>query len=123
MIKSKLISDILDLLLDGDSFGLPVKQQRNYLTEAEYNYTGVGLFLRFNRLDGIENFRLAKEKLILNGVVITSKELNIGAEATLFFDNGLVDYLEIWSFDGEYPRKELETYTLKQDWIGHQAEK
>lgn len=118
MIKSKFIKDILDLLSDGDSFGQSIREQVDYLTEKEYNYTGVGLLVNFCHTDGIEKFKADKEKLILNGVIIKSKEIELGAEATLFCDNGLIDYLEIWSHDGVYPKKELETYTLTQEWIG-----
>ena len=44
MIKSKFISDILDLILDGD-----VRNQKDYLTEKDYEYTGVGLFVNFSQ--------------------------------------------------------------------------
>jgi len=118
MIKSKFIKHILDLLSDGDSFGQSIRGQVDYLTEKEYNYTGVGLFVNFSHADGIEKFKTDNEKLILNGVIIKSKEIELGAEATIFCDNGLIDYLEIWSHDGVYPKKELETYTLTQEWTG-----
>lgn len=106
------------MLTDGDSFGLSVRGQFNYLTEKEYNYTGAGLFVNFSHADGIEKFKTDNEELILNGVTIKSKEIGVGAEATVFLDNGLIDYLEIWSHDGMYARKELETYTLTQEWTG-----
>jgi len=118
MIKSKLIKDILDLLSEGDSFGRSVREQINYLTEKDYNYTGVGLFVKFSHSDGIEKFKTDNERLILNGVIIRSTEIGLGAEAMVFCDKGLIDYLEIWSHDGDYPMKELETYTLTQEWTG-----
>jgi len=123
MIKSKFIRDILDLLSDGDSFGQSVREQINYLTEKSYNYTGVGLFVDFSHDPGIEKLKTNNEKLILNGVIIRSKEIELGAEATVFCDNGLIDYLEIWSHDGVYPKKELETYTLTQEWTGSPGRK
>lgn len=118
MIKSKFIKDILDLLSDGDSFGLSIRGQLDYLTERDYNYTGVGLFVNLSRADGIEKFKTDTEKLILNGLIIKSKEIELGAEAIVFCNNGLIDYLEIWSHGGAYPKKELETYTLTQEWTG-----
>lgn len=118
MIKSKFIKHILDLLSDGDSFGQSIRGQVDYLTEKEYNYTGVGLFVNFSHAHGIEKFKTDNEKLVLNGVIIKSKEIELGAEATVFCNNGLIDYLEIWSHDGVYPKKELETYTLTQEWTG-----
>jgi len=123
MIKSKFIKDILDLLTDGDSFGQSIREQISYLTEKDYNYTGVGVFVNFSHADGIEKLKTVNHKLILNGVIIKSKELELGAEATVFCDNGLIDYLEIWSHDGVYPKKELETYTLMQEWTGSPGKK
>ncbi len=118
MINSKFIKNILDLLADGDTMGLSIRGQIDYLTEGEYTYTGVGLFLDFTHAEGIEKFKSDQEKLILNGVIIKSKEIALSAEATIFLENGLIDYLEIWSHDGVYPTKELDAYTLTQQWMG-----
>jgi hypothetical protein len=118
MLKSKFIKDILELLCEGDACGESVRDQINYLTESDYNYTGAGLFVSFMSAEGIGKFKTEHEPLILNGVVITSKELGIGADATVFCDKGLIDYLEIWSYDGFYPAAELKTYTLTQKWKG-----
>ena len=118
MVKSKFIQDILTLLLDGDKAGEEVKGQLDFISEAEFEYTGVGVFISFEHADGIENFKATKTDLILNGVTIKSTELEIGADSTLFFKNGLVDYLELWSYNGEYPKHELSEYELKQEWVG-----
>jgi hypothetical protein len=115
MISSKYILDILDLLLDGDANGKALRPQIDYLTGAEYDYTGVGLFVKFFTSKGIENLKFTEDRLILDGVTITSTELGSGASATIFINNGFIDYLELWSYDGEYPRKELGSYTLKQE--------
>ncbi len=115
MISSKYILDILDLLLDGDDNGKLLRPQIDYLTDTEYDYTGVGVFVTFETSTGIENFKFASDKLILDGVSITSTELPIGASATVFINNGFVDYLELWSYSGEYPQKELDDYAIKQD--------
>jgi hypothetical protein len=118
MIKSRLIKDILDLLSDGDVNGQSIRDQINYLTEQEFTYTGAGLFVSFVHYDGIEKVKIDIKDLILSGVTIWSSEIRSEAEATVFCKDGLIDYLEIWSRDGVYPRKELETYTLKQEWKG-----
>ena len=123
MIKSKFISNILDLLSDGDTIGQSIRQQINFLTETECTYTGVGVFVRFSHAEGINKFKVDNQKLILNGVIIRSREIGLGVEAIVFCDKGLVDYLEIWSHDGEYPTKELETYTLTQEWPGSPGRK
>ena len=115
MITSKFILNILDLLLDGDEAGKALRPQIDYLTDAEYDYTGVGLFVTFQASDGIENYKYQEDKIILDGVKITSTEVNIGASATIFVRNGVIVTLEIWSFGGEYPEKELSNYKLKQE--------
>jgi len=116
MIGSTFILNILDLLLDGDENGKAVRPQIDYLTDSEYDYTGVGLFVIFQPSVGIPIYNMVgSERLILDGVSITSPELNIGAATILFIKDGIIDFLEIWSYDGEYPRKELKSYTLKQD--------
>ncbi|WP_124980483.1 hypothetical protein [Nonlabens xiamenensis] len=123
MIKSKFIQDILTLLLDGDKDGEEVKEQLDFISETELNYTGVGVFISFEHAEGIEDFKTTKSNLVLNGVTIKSPELEIGADSTLFFKNGFIDYLELWSFNGEYPKNELTKYELKQEWAGSPEKK
>lgn len=118
MLKSRFVNSVLTLLLDGDSEGLEVKGQKDYLSETEFEYTGAGVFVSFNHATGIEKYKSSKPNLVLNGVTIESPELTIAADATLHFKNGLVDSLEIWSKDGKYPKSELKQYRLKQAWDG-----
>ena len=115
MISSKYILTILDLLLDGDQAGKALRPQIDYLTEAEYDYTGVGVFITFHTAKGIETFKYTEEKLILDCVTITSTQLGIGASAIVFINKGFIDYLEVWSYDGEYPKEELSDYIIKQE--------
>lgn len=116
MVKSKYISDILELLLDGDNEGLSARQQLPFITEDNFEYTGGGLFVRFSRSDEITNYKVSKQDLILNGVKIQTTEFPIEADATLFFANGIIDYLEIWCYQGDYPNQNLAKYTLTQIW-------
>ena len=116
MINSKFITDILKLLLDGDKEGLMSKSQLDYLTELDYDYTDSGFYLSFKHQNGIKNHRTDKMDLVLNGVKIESNQLTSEADVTLFFKNGLIDYLEIWSNDNNYPRYELTNYKLTQNW-------
>ncbi|MPM45737.1 hypothetical protein SDC9_92428 [bioreactor metagenome] len=46
MVKSKYISDILNLLLNGDNEGLLARNQLPFITEENFDYTGGGLFVR-----------------------------------------------------------------------------
>ncbi|GGF09368.1 hypothetical protein [Hymenobacter cavernae] len=116
MIQSKLVADILNLLLDGDE--LLLQNQVQFLTDTEYNYTGVGLIVQFSHSSLIHNFKLADGANIFDGVEIRSPELAIGANATLIIREGIIDHLDIWSFDGNYPQKELTKYVLTQKWDG-----
>lgn len=118
MIKSKYISDILELLLDGDSEGLALKSQLPFLEEDDFEYTGSGVFIGFKHLSGIEDYKFHPESIILNGVIIKSTSLGIEADATVFVTDGFIDFLEIWCYDGKYPDGDLKDYVLKQVWIG-----
>jgi hypothetical protein len=117
MIKSKYISDILDLLLDSDDLRQKARLQIDFLTDRNYDYTGVGLFVSFDHADGIEQNRLTVDKTVINGVEIKSTDLEIAAEAMVHTINGLVDCLEIWSYIGEYPTRQLTNYKLTQAWL------
>lgn len=116
MVKSKYISDILELLLDSDDEGLSARQQLPFIAEDNFDYTGGGLFVRFSHSDEISNHKVTKQNLILNGVKINTTEFPIEADAALFFANGIIDYLEIWCYQGDYPNQDLTKYTLTQIW-------
>jgi hypothetical protein len=119
MIKSNYISDILELLLDGDSEGILARKQLEYLSEENFDYTGSGVFVKFSHTETAKELKTKKADLILNGVEFISSEYPVQGEATLFFKNGIIDYLEIWCYNGEdYPKKDLIKYTLTQTWIG-----
>ena len=60
------------------------------LTETDYEYTGLGVFVSFEPLYVSEKYKSTIPNLILNGVTLKSSELNIGAECTLFFINGVI---------------------------------
>ena len=65
MIRSTFILHILDLLLDGDPQGRAVRPQIDYVTDAEYEYTGAGLFVSFQPSIGIEKFKVGEGRLVL----------------------------------------------------------
>ena len=121
MIKSNYIKDILELILDSDEEGLFAKQQIPYLTEIEFDYTGSGLFVYFEHNTEIEKFKTAKPNLVLDGVKIKSDEHKIEGQATLFFKDGLIDNLEIWCYEGNYPKNDLTNYTLTQTWLNSES--
>ena len=123
MIKSKYIYDILDLLLDGDEEGISGREQLSLITENDFEYTGSGVFVNFSHDSEIENYKLPSESLILNGVLIETTEFPLEAEATLFFTDGKINYLEIWCHYGEYPKQDLKKYTLTQKWKNSPAKR
>ncbi len=116
MIDSKYLTDILAMIIEGDDFELSLKNQLQHLTDSKYNYTSSGLFVYFMPTDETYVYKLNTEQCVLNGLKITNNELKIEAEAILFVNNGIIDYLEIWCYEGEYPKQDLKQYTLTQTW-------
>ena len=118
MIESRFIIDILSLLLDSSEHQENLMNQVPFLRDFDYEYTGAGLFVSFDYLEGVNQYKILGETIIINGVKIESQELTLGAEAAVFVINGLINFLEIWSYDANYPNKELESYTITQVWNG-----
>jgi len=117
VIQSKFISNILKLLVEGDEDVINAKSQIQFITESEHKYTSSGVFVTFKYKLGIEKYRCQKKDLVLDSVEIKSPQLEIGANCILFFKDGLIDYLEIHSFGGDYPSTELSIYELTQTWV------
>jgi hypothetical protein len=115
VISSSYILNILDLMLDGDEEGSALRLQIPFLTDIKYNYTGVGLYVSFHSSEEIQTYKHTQDRIVLIGVTITSTELEVGASATLFTRDGIVNYLEIFSFVGDYPRRELKDYKMVQE--------
>ncbi len=118
MIASNYIYNILSLLCDGDDAGMATSLQLPYLTEEEYLYTASGLFVSFKHLDGISEYKFQADYNVVNGVKVKSSTPHLEAEAQFFLKDGLIDYLEIWCYDGDYPKEELTSYVLTQEWMG-----
>jgi hypothetical protein len=114
MIQSKFIMDIMEMLLDKDDEGIALRKQLEFLTDSKYEYTGAGVYVNFESLAGIEGFLYGDNSLSLAGVEIKSKEIGVAANARLRVKNGKINYLEIWSYDGVYPYKELSNYSLRR---------
>lgn len=118
MIDSGYIKNILLLLAEGHEEENNLLKQIGLLTDAEYTYTGAGLFVGFACDEGIEAYRVMNsDDTILSGVLVESPELQLGANAQLFFDKGIILYLELFARDAEYPKKPLDRYELSQEWL------
>jgi hypothetical protein len=100
MITSRFIFNILYLSLDDDTLDQNIGRQLSFLTEQPYEYTSAGFFVGFSHEAGIEKFRTKDDTIRLNGVVIRSQEIEPGAEAMVVINNGIIDYLEVWSHSG-----------------------
>ncbi|WP_101689345.1 hypothetical protein [Dysgonomonas massiliensis] len=114
MIKSQYILDILNLLLDQEGTE-NAKNQIQYLTDADYNYTGAGVYITFKATENIKEDYLSK-KSVIKGINIESKELEIGATALVFCNHGIIETLEIAAYGELYPKKNLTDYTLLLDY-------
>ncbi len=127
MISSQYLLDIIKLLVDEKGYKSLI-DQLPFIEESKYEYTNSGVFITFSTTDEGLSHKFKQEKLILDGVLVKSPELNeAGAEAILHINDGIIDYLEIWCYDGTYPKKkELCQYSLTQIWKdskGRQLEK
>jgi hypothetical protein len=123
MIKSELISEIIELTLEGEKYEDLLFDQIKYLTEKEEEHTGVGLYVYLKQDLGIEKYRLTESQLIelfnnhnhqLEKFELINSALNVKADTTVHLSNGLIDSIEIWNKIGDYPKGELMTYELKK---------
>ena len=118
MISSKLIIDILDLLLDDDEIEISFREQIDFLVESSKDNTGIGLFINFENERRDKYFKVGKN-LTFDGVEINNGELNILADIILHVKDGIIDQLEIFNKNGsKYPEVEIENYILTQNWKG-----
>jgi len=60
--------NILDLLLDDDELGIAIRPQIIHVTDEEYDYTGVGLFVAFRCDENIARYSTDEERIILDGL-------------------------------------------------------
>lgn len=118
MIKSNFVADVVELLLDGNPDGIASRPQLALISDTLYGYTSRGMFVSFSHPDNISSYKSTKADLTLQGVKITSPELEFEAEATLYFKKGIIDRMEISCSRDAYPRCELTKYTLVQLWDG-----
>jgi hypothetical protein len=123
MIKSEFVSNIVELTVEGEKFEDILFEQIRHLTEKEVEHTGVGLYVYFKYEPEIEKYRLTELQLTelfggfaqrLEKFELINSEINVLADTTIHFSNGLIDCLEIWNKLGDYPREELVTYKLKR---------
>lgn len=112
-MNSKFVNDVVKFILNSKNVEEKIKHQIDFLIEDEYEYTGIGVFVGFKHKENIEKYRAKEENLIITGVKIKSPELKLAASTILFFKDGLIDYLEISSYQADYPNTDLKNYKLE----------
>ena len=123
MIKSELISTIIELTVENEKFESQLFEQLEFLTEKESEHTGVGLYVYLKPENGIEEHRLSNSQLEqifgkhnheLTKFEMINKNEKVLADLTVHFSNGIINCVEIWNKLGDYPKNELLTYELKR---------
>jgi len=123
MIKSELISNILELTVEGETFEKQLFEQIELLTESRIEHTGTGMYIYFDIDDKTKAHQLSKSQLKemfgdfnhdLTKFELVNSSINVLADLTVHFTDGIIDCLEIWNKLGEYPKEELVTYQLKR---------
>jgi hypothetical protein len=123
MIKSELISTLIELTLESEKFESQLLKQMELLVEKESEHTGVGLYVYLKPENGIEEHKLSKlqlEQMLgkhsnqLTKFELINKNENVLADVTIHFCDGIIDCVEIWNKLGDFPEEELLTYQLKR---------
>jgi hypothetical protein len=116
MIKSKFITEIVELILKGNKDSESLMHQIPFLSESKYDYTGVGLYVDFSHSPEAAVYKIDEAQRVITGIQILSEDLDAsGGGAILFLKGGIISTLEIYTYTGSYPRKELANYTLRRD--------
>lgn len=118
MPLSRFYLDLLDLLLDGDAEGIFFRHHMHLLRVSSHIYTGVSVWVTLSYTENISVPRYHKDVGVLDGVTIYSASVPLSASASLHYKNGLIECIEILGHGSEYPKKQLTSYTLVQDWVG-----
>lgn len=122
MIESKLTLDIITETLKGEKYEAQIIQQLEHLEEVEYEHTGSGLLIFIEYRKAAKEFWLTDAQLYetfgegdheLSKAELINEALNIKAETSVHFRNGLIERVEIWNQLGDYPEDDLKTWELR----------
>ena len=123
MIESKLTLDIITATLKGEKHEEQITRQLEHLEEVEYEHMDSGLIIFIEYRKAAKEFWLTDTQLKetfgmsepeLSKVQLINEALNIKAETSVHFKNGIIDRVEIWNELGDYPEEDLETWVLQQ---------
>lgn len=122
MIDSKLTLDIITATLAGEKHEEQITKQLEHLEEVEYEHTGSGLLIFIEYRKAAKEFWLTDAQLKetfgmsepeLCKVELINEALNIKAETSVHFKNGIIDRVEIWNELGDYPEEDLKSWELR----------
>lgn len=122
MIDSKLTLDIITATLAGEKHEEQITKQLEHLEEVEYEHTGSGLLIFIEYRKAAKEFWLTDDQLKetfgigepeLCKVELINEALNIKAETSVHFKNGIIDRVEIWNELGDYPEEDLKEWELR----------
>jgi len=107
MNLSEFEKNVLKALVDGDPEKEIILAQLREVTVLERDYTGVGLFTKVqvseNAPSLIRSNRYIEEAPKIH---LEHPELEGGAGAILWFENGKVSTLECYTYEGDWPKNE-----------------
>ena len=116
MIESNNIKELLEKIIAINDYNDLYKQLDN-ISIIDYEYTGMGVFVSFSKSVLNNDYKLPLKGLSkFNGVVIKSNEIkDAGAHAILVLEDGLIEYLEIEAFWGDYPYCDIKNYKFETE--------
>ena len=123
MIESKLTLDIITATLKGEKYEEQITRQLEHLEEVEYEHMDSGLLIFIEYRKEAKEFWLTDDQLKetfgesnheLSKFELINDQEKVRAETLVHFTNGLIDRVEIWNKEGDYPEEDLETWELKR---------
>jgi hypothetical protein len=107
MKLSEFEINVIDALIQGDPEEKSIRAQLDGATVKKRDYTGVGLYTEILVLNNRN--RLSKSNRYIEEtpkVHLEHPELNDGAGALLWFNEGYVSTLECYTYEGNWPKDE-----------------
>ena len=95
------VLDFIVSILEGNSD--EVKQQLQLIKSIKREYTGVGFFTTFTLSEAAKDFQTTPLRLIISNVQGEVEGLKRGAGFILFFNEGLIETLEGFTYSEDWP--------------------
>jgi len=117
MLLMTFVRDILSLAFAAEDSPLGISDQIPFLEVEKVDHTGVGAFVHFKHRTGIVPIDL-DSNIVWDGPQINCPGVEVHAYTLIHIRNGLIDHLEIFSVEGDFPKGEISSYRLQQMWVG-----